>query len=107
MRKEGAGPGYHIPWECLFIELPQQCNVVNGIIGILDAKGNSHTPASCLQSYNGIWYKALEGELGRSGLAKALLAIARRLWVSKTWLIRSFIRRFITLLRTFNRRIGL
>lgn len=77
MRKEGTGPSYHIPWDCLLAELPQQCNVVDGIINTQDSKDDSHTLASCLQSNSGTRYKSPKGERGRMGLVKALLAIAQ------------------------------
>ena len=77
MCKEGTGPSYYVPWDCLLVELPQQCNVVDGIISTRDSKDDSHTLASCLQSNSGTRNKSPKCERGRMGLVKALLAIAQ------------------------------
>ena len=75
MLKESAGPCNHVAWEGLLAKFPQQCHVINGVVGTLEVKGHSHTPASCLQGQGSARDKAPEGKLSGTSLTEALLAI--------------------------------
>ena len=77
MLKESTGPGYHVAREGLLAKFPQQCRVINCVVGTLDVQGNSHTPASCLQGQRSARNKAPQCKLGGASLTKALLAVAQ------------------------------